>query len=126
MGVNMTAIDLRELLLSIQIEFAPRAQANRLLYSTNVAAISIESDRDLLGRIVRNLVDNALKYTPSGSVRISARLDDAFCVISVRDTGLGIPPELHQRVFDDYFQAGNPNRDRGMGLGHEQPDCGSR
>src|SRR5690606_23947528 len=66
---------------------------------------------------IRNLVDNALKYTPSGSVSISARLEKGSCAITIQDTGLGIAPGLQERIFDDYFQAGNPNRDRGMGLG---------
>src|SRR5690606_8259415 len=111
--VNIGPVDLRELLLSIQIEFTPRAQARQLQISTDVAAIGIESDRDLLGRIVRNLVDNALKYTPGGAVSISARMEGEECVIAVEDTGIGIAPENLDRVFEDYFQAGNPNRDRG-------------
>ena len=115
--ISIVPIDLRELLLSIQIEFTPRAQARQLQITTDVAAINIESDRDLLGRIVRNLVDNALKYTPAGSVSISARMEDESCVIAVEDTGIGIAPENLERVFEDYYQAGNPNRDRGMGFG---------
>ncbi|MEB2320732.1 MAG: ATP-binding protein [Pseudomonadota bacterium] len=115
--ISIVPIDLRDLLLSVQIEFTPRAQARNLLITTDVAAINIESDRDLLGRIVRNLVDNALKYTPAGSVAISARMDGKHCVIAIEDTGIGIAPDLLDRVFDDYFQAGNPNRDRGMGFG---------
>ncbi len=115
--ISIAPIDLRDLLLSVQIEFTPRAQARDLQLTTDVAAINIESDRDLLGRIVRNLVDNALKYTPAGSVDISARMEGNFCVIVIEDTGIGIAPELIDRVFDDYFQAGNPNRDRGMGFG---------
>src|SRR5690606_260959 len=112
--ISIVPVDLRELLLSIQIEFTPRAQERKLLLSTDVAAINIETDRDLLGRIVRNLVDNALKYTPAGSVGIGARMDGKLCVITIEDTGIGIAPDSLERVFDDYFQAGNPNRDRGM------------
>ena len=115
--ISIVPIDLRDLLLSVQIEFTPRAQERNLQITTDVAAIYIESDRDLLGRIVRNLVDNALKYTPAGSVAIGARMDGDSCVITIEDTGIGIAPENLDRVFDDYFQAGNPNRDRGMGFG---------
>jgi signal transduction histidine kinase/ActR/RegA family two-component response regulator len=115
--ITIVPIDLRDLLLSIQIEFTPRAQSRQLQLTTDVAAINIESDRDLLGRIVRNLVDNALKYTPAGSVAIGARMDGDSCVITIEDTGIGIAPDNLDRVFDDYYQAGNPNRDRGMGFG---------
>ena len=48
---------------------------------------------------------------------IAARIEDGGCLISVQDTGVGIPNELRERVFDDYFQADNPNRDRSRGLG---------
>src|SRR5690606_1354889 len=115
--ISIVPIDLRDLLLSVQIEFTPRAQARDLQLTTDVAAINIESDRDLLSRIVRNLVDNALKYTPAGSVGISARMEGNVCVIAIQDTGIGIAPDQLDRVFDDYFQAGNPNRDRGKGFG---------
>src|SRR5690606_24941194 len=101
--ITIVPIDLRDLLLSIQIEFTPRAQARQLQLTTDVAAINIESDRDLLGRIVRNLVDNALKYTPAGSVTIAARMDGESCVITIEDTGIGIAPENLERVFDDYY-----------------------
>src|SRR5690606_4839769 len=114
--ITIVPIDLRDLLLSIQIESTPRAQARQLQLTTDVAAINIESDRDLLGRTVRNLVDNALKYTRAGSVTIAARMDGESCVITIEDTGIGIAPENLERVFDDYYQAGNPNRDRGMGF----------
>src|SRR5690606_11025645 len=50
-------------------------------------------------------------------VSISARMEGEECVIAVEDTGIGIAPENLDRVFEDYFQAGNPNRDRGMGFG---------
>src|SRR5690606_16610482 len=115
--ITIVPIDLRDLLLSVQIEFTPRAQARDLQLTTDVAAINIVSDRDLLSRIVRNLVDNALKYTPAGSVGISARMEGNVCVIAIQDTGIGIAPDQLDRVFDDYFQAGNPNRDRGKGFG---------
>lgn len=115
--ITIAPIDLRDLLLSIQIEFTPRAQARQLQLTTDVAAINIESDRDLLGRIVRNLVDNALKYTPAGSVAIGARMEGDSCVVTIEDTGIGIAPDNLERVFDDYYQADNPNRDRGMGFG---------
>lgn len=110
-------VDLRALLLAIQIEYTPRASALGIELRTDAPALTIQTDPDLLIRVVRNLVDNAHKFTTRGYVEISARQDGAQCVLGVRDTGIGIPRELHDRVFDDYFQAGNAHRSRTQGLG---------
>ena len=68
-------------------------------------------------RVLRNLVDNALKFTDVGSVRIEARADLDVLVLRVIDTGRGIAANLRARVFEDYFQGDNPHRDRRQGLG---------
>jgi CheY-like chemotaxis protein len=73
-----------------------------------------------LEQIVRNLLDNALKYTPAGGdVRVGLRAEDGFAVLSVRDTGEGIAAELLPRIFDLFVQQPQPlARSRGgLGLG---------
>lgn len=75
------------------------------------------TDRNHLERIVRNLVENALKYTDAGSVRIEiARVDDCHR-LSVIDTGCGIPAQEQERIFEEFYQISNPERDRKRGLG---------
>jgi CheY-like chemotaxis protein/anti-sigma regulatory factor (Ser/Thr protein kinase) len=66
---------------------------------------------------VRNLVDNAFKYTAAGSVTLSAELRARMAHITVRDTGMGIPEAERERVFEEFYQIGNPERDRVQGLG---------
>ncbi len=73
-------------------------------------------------RILRNLLDNALRYTASGEVRLRLRLrlrprGGQRLVVQVWDTGPGIHRSLRQRVFDDYVQGHNPQRQRREGLG---------
>ena len=82
---------------------------------------SLVGDRDRLIQVAINLISNAVKFTPSGSITCAARLDttgDAI-IVSVSDTGVGIAPEDHARVFEQFGQAGDTLTDkpRGTGLG---------
>lgn len=75
------------------------------------------SDRTLLKRAVSNLASNAVKYTERGEVVVGVVRCGSRVRIDVRDTGVGIAPELRERVFEPYFQVGNPGRNRKLGLG---------
>lgn len=79
-------------------------------------------DRDRLIQVVINLISNAVKFTPSGSITCAAHRDpesEDQIVVSVTDTGVGIAPEDHARVFEQFGQAGDTLTDkpRGTGLG---------
>jgi len=78
-------------------------------------------DRDRLIQVLINLISNAVKFTPDGSITCAARLDPSGrgVLVSVTDTGLGIAPEDHARVFEQFGQAGDTLTDkpRGTGLG---------
>ena len=78
------------------------------------------TDDRKLSQILRNFVSNALKFTPKGEVRVSARFEgDAMVTFSVADTGIGIAPEFHGAIFQDFSQVRSPlqKRLRGTGLG---------
>ena len=77
------------------------------------------SDPALLQRILLNLVANALRYTARGSVLLAARTsrDGQRVRIEVRDSGIGIASEHHARIFQEFFQVHNAERDRSKGLG---------
>ena len=78
------------------------------------------SDDRMLAQILRNFISNALKFTARGEVRVSARCeDDRTITFAVADTGIGIAPEFHHAVFDDFVQIDSPiqKRLRGTGLG---------
>ncbi|MBV8604663.1 MAG: response regulator [Pelomonas sp.] len=78
----------------------------------------IETDPLLFERVVRNLIDNAIKYTERGGVLVRVERDgDALWRVSVADTGIGIPAEEQARVFEEFYQLDNPERDRSKGVG---------
>ena len=85
------------------------------------ARVMVDGDAAQLGRVVRNLLDNAIRHAPAGTtVRTSVVADGARAVVRVVDDGPGFPPELHERAFDA-FTRGDPARDvrtgtAGLGL----------
>jgi len=83
---------------------------------------AILSDRRLVGMVLQNLLDNAVRYTPSGGeVFFEAETDEAGLLLRVKDTGIGISPEDQQRVFERFYQAEYARTGhvsiRGTGLG---------
>jgi len=68
--------------------------------------LPMRGDEDLLRRVLRNLLDNAIKYTPvGGSVNVTANAENGRYVLEVADTGLGVPAEARARVFDRFYRA---------------------
>lgn len=105
---------------SVQRQFAPLARDRNLRLVVQPTSLWARSDPALLERILSNLVANALRYTDRGRVVIGARRDGQDGVrLEVWDTGKGIPEAHLDRVFEEYFQLGNPerHRDKGLGLG---------
>lgn len=111
------------LLRSLRNNFAGRAEEKGLQLRVRAPGdIAVKSDALLLERLLGNLVDNALKYTHAGGVVVAARAGAAsgrpgYVRFDIVDTGIGIPPEHRQRVFEEFFQVDNPQRDRRAGLG---------
>jgi signal transduction histidine kinase len=78
------------------------------------------TDDRKVSQILRNFISNALKFTPKGEVRVSARLEgERMVTFSVADTGIGIAPEFHETIFQDFSQLHSTlqRRLRGTGLG---------
>lgn len=85
---------------------------------------SLYTDEGKVSQILRNLISNALKFTPSGQVRIAAEdAGDDLILFSVKDTGIGIPPEHHETIFREFSQVENPLQDRHRGTGLGLPLC---
>ncbi|QRF58356.1 hybrid sensor histidine kinase/response regulator [Variovorax paradoxus] len=103
-------------------ELARQAGERRVLVRCPSDAVAW-SDAVSLRRVLANLVDNAVKFTPAGrvllAVRARRREGEAAWRVEVRDSGIGIAPEAHERVFGDFEQIGNVERNlqRGHGLG---------
>jgi signal transduction histidine kinase/CheY-like chemotaxis protein len=81
--------------------------------------VTLDTDRGKLSQILRNLVSNALKFTESGSVTVYASNDNGDLVLRVIDTGIGIPSEQFEHIFEEFGQVENPlqSRVKGSGLG---------
>jgi signal transduction histidine kinase len=77
----------------------------------------IETDRMKLERVLTNLLTNAIKFTPSGSVRLVAECASGAMEIHVIDTGMGLSPEQQARLFEEFYQVQNYERDRKKGFG---------
>ena len=77
----------------------------------------VDSDPVLVERILRNLVSNAVRYTERGRIVVGYRRRGPRLAMQVWDTGVGIPEHQQALVFQEYYQLGNPERDRTKGLG---------
>jgi K+-sensing histidine kinase KdpD len=78
----------------------------------------VEADPNLLSQVLRNLLENAVKYSPDGGeIRITASVEHPIVAIHVTDKGVGIASELVGQVFERFRRPGAPPTIRGMGLG---------
>jgi signal transduction histidine kinase len=109
--------DLRRLLQGICDAEEVVARDKGLALQLVAEPLWVLTDPGLLDRIVRNLVVNAVRYTDSGGVRVTARLRAGQVVLHVADSGRGIPADQQSAVFDEFVQLHNPERDRNQGLG---------
>ncbi|OYD83134.1 PAS domain-containing sensor histidine kinase (plasmid) [Azospirillum brasilense] len=112
-------VPLRPMLEEIEAAYVPIAASKGLEFTVAHPALdlAVRSDRLLLGRMLRNLVENAIRYTEAGYVRVSCQAQNGMIRITVQDSGIGISAEQQTKVFEEFHQVGNPERDRSQGLG---------
>jgi PAS domain S-box-containing protein len=106
-----------DLLDQIETEFSEAAREKGLALRVLVSSMIVRSDPTLLGQILRNLVSNAVRYTERGRILVGCRRAGAGLAIEVLDTGIGIASNKIERIFEEFYQIGNPERDRKRGLG---------
>ena len=121
-GVERSRLALAALLRSHHAATAPVAAelGLSLVLDLRPDADTLHADTDgtLLLRVLSNLTDNALKFTPAGgSVHLVLRREGDRALLQVRDSGIGIPANEQTRVFREFYQVGNVERDRLKGLG---------
>jgi signal transduction histidine kinase/CheY-like chemotaxis protein len=116
-STDKSNVDSQSLLSKLSREFTPLAEKRGLRIIWPEVAYGVETEENLLGQILRNYISNAIRYTDSGTIVVNCeRLEDTV-KITVTDTGPGIPTEKHQLIFEEFYQLGNPERDRTKGLG---------
>jgi signal transduction histidine kinase len=110
---------LDEILRRLATGTASVADERGLLFEPSIEpGITVRTDDGLLSRVVGNLLDNAIKFTPrGGKLRLALERRDGQAVITVADSGVGIAEAEREHVFREFYQVGNVERDRAKGLG---------
>ena len=101
----------------LKTEFTYHAAAKALDWRVVESGLCVRSDPRLLEQMIRNLLWNAVKYTPHGRILLGCRRRGDKLRLEVWDTGMGIPAEHLQAIFEEFHQVDNPARERGLGLG---------
>ncbi|MCR6629104.1 MAG: sensor histidine kinase [Magnetospirillum sp.] len=111
-------IAMDELLAPLAEEYRLRAAESGIQLRLVPCREAVRSDPAVLERVVRNLLENAIRYTPSGGrILLGCRRRGGGVRLDVVDTGIGIPIDQQEAIFDEFHQVGNPSRDSTMGLG---------
>jgi PAS domain S-box-containing protein len=116
---NPEAIPVAALIDKINADFSAMAEEKSLRFKLHFPFpdIAIMTDGKLLKSLLGNLIGNAIKYTEKGGILVVIRRRGDQALIQVWDTGIGIPAEHHNAIYEEYFQVDNPERDRTKGLG---------
>ena len=106
-----------DLLAQMKTEFSYHTESHGLDWRMVPSSQVVRSDPRLLEQMIRNLLSNAVKYTPRGRILLGCRRRGDKLRIEVWDTGIGIPEEQIQAIFEEFHQLDNPARERTRGLG---------
>jgi len=109
--------EVQPLLERIGREFALQARAKNLGLTVMPCSLAVRTDPILLEEMLRNIVSNAVRHTQRGRILVGCRRAGQRLTIGVWDTGPGIEIENQSKIFEEFFQLSNPERDRRNGLG---------
>ncbi|MSO82764.1 MAG: HAMP domain-containing histidine kinase [Acidobacteria bacterium] len=117
--LNVSPVDLAKLASEVIAVYEDAAEDAGVVLTGNVPGqLVVNADRDRLRQALANLVDNGIKYTPSGGrVDVEAHARESSVSISVRDTGAGIPEHEIPRIWDRLYRGDHSRTTRGLGLG---------
>ncbi len=126
--INKTVVHLPELFHELEVQYQPSAQAKKLALRVHAKQLDIYTDRQLLNRILGNLIMNAIKFTDKGGVLLACRPTERGVRLEVWDTGVGIPQDQQEAVFREFYKAPNhlgTSDGFGLGLSIVARFCGS-
>lgn len=116
--VNSSHVPADPMFDALRAQFEQQAEEKNIQLRMRAGNHVLYCDRVLLERVLRNLLSNAVQYTPCGSITLHCNdHSDGLKLIKLEDTGIGIPQDALQDVFSEYYQLNNPARDRQKGLG---------
>lgn len=110
-------VALGPLLYRLGEEYGARARTRGLRLRVVPTSLVLSTDPALIERLLRNLIENAIRYTPTGKILVGCRRTREGIRIEVLDSGIGIAEENHEAIFEEFHQVGNTARDRSQGLG---------
>lgn len=115
---ELSPVPLRPMIAHLEAEYGARAQAKGLQFNARSDDLTIVTDPVLLERMLRNLMDNAIKYCSRGGVALTCEGRADAVAICVTDTGSGIRPEEREAIFGEFFRAHDARHsNEGLGLG---------
>jgi PAS domain S-box-containing protein len=121
LNLRLETFDFQTVLEESLGSIRPQAQAKSQIVETEVVApLTLEADRLRIKQVLVNLLSNAVKFTPEGgSIRVAVREQGHHAVVSISDTGIGIPKSEHESIFDKFYQVSATTKGvrEGTGLG---------
>lgn len=112
-----TVFSVSTVLDRLAAEFTVQANQKDIGLTVVTSSATVRTDPTLLYRILQNFLSNAVRYTTEGRIVVGCRRRGRKLRIEVADSGLGIPDDLQQDIFREFYQINNPERDRTQGLG---------
>jgi len=114
---NLTEVPIQVILRRLLTEYHPRAKEQSIRLIIRDCHAIVKTDATMFERILRNLVSNAIRYTSRGGVLIGCLKRGESLQIDIYDTGAGISADKIDKIFDEFYQIENSERDRRKGLG---------
>ncbi len=116
-SINREAVNIRLLLENIAEEFAEQAGKENISMTVEAPGLLVDTDPLMLSRLLRNLISNACKHSQASRICMQAESRGETVVLMIQDDGKGIPFDEQEKVFSEFYQLNNPERDRNKGLG---------
>ncbi|MFH2058624.1 MAG: ATP-binding protein [Pseudomonadota bacterium] len=112
-------IDISKIIQNACDLYLPLAEDKKIEFNMSIQEkIVIEADRKMFQRVLSNLLDNAIKFTPeNGKIHVIAQTYQDQLIIKIKDTGPGIDPILHEKIFERFYRAESSRTSTGTGLG---------
>ncbi len=114
---DVQSFTLYDLMSRIENEYNIKAIKHGVELRVVKSNVVVRSDKVMLGRIIRNLLDNAIKYNAQGKVLIGCRKKENSLIIQILDNGVGIGKDEQKYIFDEYYQVRNSNKQKSIGVG---------
>ncbi|WP_300176183.1 PAS domain-containing hybrid sensor histidine kinase/response regulator [uncultured Aliivibrio sp.] len=114
---NVHGFSLHHMLSNLEAEFGALAKQQGIDFSVIHSDVVVESDPKLLRRVLQNFLTNAFRYNPEGKVVLGARRVEGKIRLDVWDSGIGIPAEKQQAIFEEFTRVDQSRADQGLGLG---------